>query len=395
MRRTDQPRIPSYGLHKASGQARVRIDGRDIYLGRFDSPESHAEYRRVIGEYFAHGGLPPRSGDQLTVTELVAAYWAHRKSGRVDEATLAKVDKPALRRLRVRYGHTRAVDFGPRGLRALQRALVVEEGLSRQYVNQKIVPVIKRVFRWAAAEDLLPIEVFQKLAIVPGLSRGEFGARDTKRVTAVPDEVIEATLPHLPPVVRDMVVVQRRTGMRPGEVCAMRWCDIDDSGEIWVYRPPNHKTAHRGMVRSVPIGPIAQDVLRRYRLRHPDSAIFSPAQSEQLRKQELRRARLTPLTPSQRGRDAMRARNAVARRRPPRDEYTPVSYRRAIQRCCERAGIEPWFPYQLRHTAATVARELQGLDAAWALMGHEKPDTTLIYAEQRLERGLSIAREVG
>jgi hypothetical protein len=37
---------PSYCLHKASGRAVVRIDGRDRYLGPHGSPESHAEYER-------------------------------------------------------------------------------------------------------------------------------------------------------------------------------------------------------------------------------------------------------------------------------------------------------------------------------------------------------------
>ena len=31
---------PSYLLHKATGQARVRIDGRDHYLGEFGSDQS-------------------------------------------------------------------------------------------------------------------------------------------------------------------------------------------------------------------------------------------------------------------------------------------------------------------------------------------------------------------
>jgi hypothetical protein len=34
-------RIPKYRYHKATGLAVVRIDGRDTYLGPYDSPESH------------------------------------------------------------------------------------------------------------------------------------------------------------------------------------------------------------------------------------------------------------------------------------------------------------------------------------------------------------------
>ncbi len=46
-----KPRVPSYCLHKASGQAVVRINGRDCYLGPFGSDESHAEYARLIAEW--------------------------------------------------------------------------------------------------------------------------------------------------------------------------------------------------------------------------------------------------------------------------------------------------------------------------------------------------------
>ena len=46
-------RKPSYLLHKASGQARVRINGRDIYLGRHGSRESRELYDDLIAEWFA------------------------------------------------------------------------------------------------------------------------------------------------------------------------------------------------------------------------------------------------------------------------------------------------------------------------------------------------------
>ena len=42
--------VPSYRLHKPSGQARVIIDGEHIYLGPYGSPESHERYARLIAE---------------------------------------------------------------------------------------------------------------------------------------------------------------------------------------------------------------------------------------------------------------------------------------------------------------------------------------------------------
>lgn len=42
--------VPSYCLHKTSGQAVVRIGGRDVYLGPYGSEESKNEYARVLAE---------------------------------------------------------------------------------------------------------------------------------------------------------------------------------------------------------------------------------------------------------------------------------------------------------------------------------------------------------
>ena len=67
--------------------------------------------------------------------------------------------------------------------------------------------------------------------------------------------------PTCPPVVADMVRFQRLTGCRPGEVCQIRPCDVDRSGEVWEYRPESHKTEHHGLERIIYIGPKAQDVL--------------------------------------------------------------------------------------------------------------------------------------
>ena len=48
MPRVANTNIPSYTHHRASGQAVVRLDGRDIYLGPWKSAASRAEYDRII-----------------------------------------------------------------------------------------------------------------------------------------------------------------------------------------------------------------------------------------------------------------------------------------------------------------------------------------------------------
>ncbi len=52
-------RVPYYCHHKPSGQAVVTIDGRDIYLGTWNTSASRREYDRLIGEWLAAGRRLP------------------------------------------------------------------------------------------------------------------------------------------------------------------------------------------------------------------------------------------------------------------------------------------------------------------------------------------------
>ena len=54
-----------------------------------------------------------------------------------------------------------------------------------------------------------------------------------------------------------------------------------------------------------------------------------------------------------------------------------------------------WHPNQLRHAAATAIRAQFGREAAQVILGHAKPDTTLIYAGEDLARAREVMREFG
>jgi hypothetical protein len=49
------PRIPKCRHFKPKNLAVVRIEGRDYYLGEYDSPERHEAYRRVIAKWLTSG----------------------------------------------------------------------------------------------------------------------------------------------------------------------------------------------------------------------------------------------------------------------------------------------------------------------------------------------------
>jgi hypothetical protein len=73
------PHVPSYRLHKPTGQARVIIDAKHIYLGRYGSPEAEEKYARLIAEHLGNGasplGLPEDDHADITISELIARYW--------------------------------------------------------------------------------------------------------------------------------------------------------------------------------------------------------------------------------------------------------------------------------------------------------------------------------
>ncbi len=81
-------RIPKYRHHKPTGQAVVTLNGRDHYLGAYDTPKSRERYGRLIAEWSAHGYRLPREDrdekdGELTIVELIAAYWQLRKTVQV------------------------------------------------------------------------------------------------------------------------------------------------------------------------------------------------------------------------------------------------------------------------------------------------------------------------
>ncbi|MFV2069689.1 MAG: hypothetical protein ACC645_22210 [Pirellulales bacterium] len=77
---------------------------------------------------------------------------------------------------------------------------------------------IKRMFKWGASEELVSGEVFHAFQTVGGLRKGYTEAREPEPVR--PDADVEAALPFLPPVVADMVRIQRLTVARPTETAS-------------------------------------------------------------------------------------------------------------------------------------------------------------------------------
>jgi integrase len=315
-------KLPSLRRHKPTSQAVVTLSGKDHYLGVWPAnrktapPTIQLAYERLLAEWLASNhqpldtssangsmlnpipilsGLPAE--ETLTVAGLLVAYWEYadkyyRKPDGSPSPELTCL-RAALRPFRRLYEDLPAAEFSPLKLKAV-RERMIDAGLTRATVNRNVGRV-KRVFAWAVENELVPPGVSHGLQAVKGLKAGRSGAKEGRKVQPVPPELVETTLPHLPPTVADMVRVQLLTGMRSTEVCRLRPGDLDRSADVWVYRPPDHKTALRGKERAVAIGPRAQAVLAPHLGGlGPTDIVFSPARSEAQRRAKVAAGRRTP-----------------------------------------------------------------------------------------------------
>jgi len=423
---------PSYRHHKASGQALVSLDGRDYYLGPWNSRESKAEYDRLINRWLANGrrlnpepenGPAPPAEDELSVSELMVAYLRHvdayyLKNGK--PTSEPNTVRQALRFVRRLYRSLPAIKFTPKKLKRVRQSMinhdvtktrkvkdpvtgevreearVLAHGLARRYINKQINR-IRLMFAWAAEEELLPVSVHIGLMKVKALKKGRSDAREVPRVHTVPTASIEAVLPLVPATIRAMIEAQLLCGCRPHEICEIRVTDIDVSDPaVWALRPQRSKSEHHNdeddpdRDRVIYLGPRCQAILKPFMMTAAMGYLLSPIRSEAERNERRKELRKSPMTPSQAKRKPKRRTRA-----PIRDHYDVASYRRAIRRACIKAGVPIWGPHRLRHNAATAIRARFDVETSSTVLGHSDLHTIAIYAEKNQALAKQVMREVG
>jgi integrase len=411
----------------------VTLGGKDHYLGPWPAGQRKAPaaareaYDRLVAEWLANARRLPDAADKpaVTVNEVILAFWrwAEAHYRREDGTTTNELGefRYAFRPLRELYGPTPAADFSPLKLKAVRQRMI-DAGWCRNQVNKRVARVV-RMYKWAVAEELAPESAWRALTTVRGLEKGRTEARESEPVRPVGDADVEAVLPFLPVPVRAMVRLQRLTGARPGEVRSMRACDIDTTGAVWLYRPPAHKTRHRGKDRVIALGPRAQEVVKPFLKLDLQAFLFSPAEAVTETRAARRAARKTKVQPSQ------QCRRKPNPRRRPGERYTATAYDHAIYSACDKAFPPPeplarrpeetvrewaarlspaereevarwrrehrWHAHQLRHTHATEVRRAFGLEAAQVALGHATANVTQVYAERDLALATKVAAQIG
>lgn len=358
-------REPAYQLHM-SGQAKVRLAGVDYYLGKHGTPESYARYYSLLGEYNALGRKAPPKVDKseavrlaeevVRVKHITADFRAESLPDY--EANHASHNKYSnlCDLLDERFGEEPAAEFGPIKLKEL-RKVMLETGLgknpkpnSRGYANDQTKKIIE-IFRHGVERELIDPDRIVALRAVKPLKRGQ--APDNPKRKPVPLDAIRATLPHLTTTAAAMVRLQLATAMRPSELFRMTPAMIDQSGDVWFYRPEEHKTEHHDIAKAVPILGDALEALTPFLDGKSDQLCFMTTKG-------------TP--------------------------WNKDSYRVAITRAAKAAKVEHWTPYQIRHQTLQAVRDSVGPEAAQAMAGHSRMDMTEHYAKVSEAKAIEAAR---
>lgn len=448
--------LPSYRQRKGSDQAIVTLmdavtkERRDYWLGAFGTPGSRESYHRLIARWEAQGRVLPESEDlpggpkKVTVEELIAPYWKWAESfyapGEIHCIHMA------MKLTRQLFGSAPAESFGPNSLRLVREQMIRGDSAAvplrkpwvRTFANRQ-AHRIAAMFKWAAAQELLPASVYHQLKTLEPLKRGRSQARESEPVRHVADGLIDPLEDLVSPQVWAIIQLQRFTGARCGELFKLRAVDLkmDDGDGVWTFSPEEHKTAHHGKKRTIYFGPRAKEIIKPYLTGRPvDRYLFSAGEGEAHHRIKRHARRKTPISCG--NRSGTNGVNLPSRM--PGDHYTTDSYRRAIARACAQAFPPPdelrrikikgkkkkgkcweskahwkerlgedkwaalkrwqrehcWHPHQLRHSAATHIRREFGLEAAQIALGHSSALVTeAVYAERDMEKAIEVMKKIG
>jgi integrase len=409
--------LPTYRLHKSSGQAVVTIAGRDHYLGKHGTPDSFAKYQRLVAESKVTGMTLSDAG-KCTVAELAAGFWKHAKEYYKTSKSYQSF-RTGIKAVVHLYGDTAAAEFGPTRLKAVRAHLIEtpamlgrtnfpnrrepvrlkERSRCRRHINH-VITKLKQIFRWASENGVVPPSTYHGLLAVSALQPGRTEAVEKADVGPVPDWVVEAAMKFMTPTQKTLVKIHLLTGMRSSELLSMRTRDIDTTKDGWIYKPLHHKNEWRGRDRLIAIGPEAVELLRPYLKLDTQAFIWCGRAIEKEYREIVSKRSKWPRRKSQHKEPRIY-----------RPHYGPAAYSGMIAKACLRADQEahkrrpdvppdtrivPHFhPHQLRHSCATFIANKFGEEAASAVLGHNSGATTRRYVARSETLADRVMGEVG
>lgn len=297
----------------------------------------------------------------MTLQRLCAEYAAHaaRYYVRADKSQSGEAAniRSTLRFLLERVGgHTALSKLHRRDLVDFVQAGITQNDWTRGYANAQLRRV-KHMLKWAVEDrEILTHEEAAPLLNAPNVQPIRGGAREPEP-RHIP-KLCEAwrVIRRMPREHREVLTLVALTGARLGEIIDLRVREV--AGDH--LRITQHKNAHRGHLRLIPISGEAEAIVARRVAKAnnvPGARLFPP-----LRKGGI-----------------VRSKNRL---------------RVAMARACAAEGVRLFSPHALRHAVAREVRQAFGLDAAQALLGHKSPTMTAHYAPVPIESGRMAAAAI-
>lgn len=309
-------------------------------------PVAVADYKAWIAQMDNAANLT--GGGTVTVRELGAAYLAEygpKWVKRGKPTSTATVARRAVELLDELYGDRIADTLELRDLVIAREQLASRPGVKvggkgkQQKVTAHTVNLylghIRGVFVHAREQGWISKATLADLKELRPASRGGAG----RKVYEPTPREVALVLREVSPAVAAMIRLQWRTGMRPGEVRAMKAIELAEVQGVLIYTPASHKTEHHGKSRPIAILPRAARLLRRWIESEGvgDGYVFTATNGQ---------------------------------------PYTKSGYRTAMRRACPKAGVPYWPPKDFRHAFASRMRGLGISGLVTSLLGHSDESTT-------------------
>ncbi len=273
----------------------------------------------------------------LTFREFVETQWQPSLFPTFKRST-AKGYAHLLRKYLVPY-------FGGQNLAEISRQMV--QGFVAQ-LGQRLAPktvslaknLLSKVFSTAIEWGYLEANPVRGVRVPTVVPQNEHIALTPEQVRQLAAELSE---PY-----KSMVLIAVLTGLRRGELFALRWGAVDFERKLIsvreaVYEGQFDAPKTRSSVRTIPMGEALAEILLRLRGEKaaPDALVFASRKG-------------TPLRPE----------NVL---------------KRVIHPACARIGLPKVGWHDLRHTSATLLHQSEPLRVAQAILGHSAMQTTLGY----------------
>ena len=332
-----------------SKQRRLRYEN----LGIINRPEA----ARILAQRLAAAGTPTPTRIRVTF-ERLASDWLVQVLPMYKHSTQKNHRHILAKHLLPRFGETPLADLGRQQVQAyvadLLRAGYAPKTID--HIHDVLSALLRTAVKWGYITDSPARQV-------------DMPALHTVRPKWVLTETQAAALVSaLPPLAKTMVSLALVTGLRRGELFALRWRDLNDCEEVLSIREAVYegqfsapKTA--AGVRRIPMSPAIRHLVSKWRNRAkrtaPDDLVFSTWSGK-------------PISPN----------NVL---------------RSAVFPACTRLGIPKVTWLTCRRTYASWAHDkgVPGKTIA-ALMGHTKVDTTLnVYAQVLDDSVRDAAERVG